>query len=44
MRGIDTEVRKSRKRIFKEVAKLAYDSENLIEFGAYNFFKFTKNC
>ena len=31
MRGIDTEVRKSRKRIFKEVAKLAYDSENLID-------------
>ena len=31
MRGIDTEVRKSRRRIFKEVAKLAYDSENLID-------------
>ena len=31
MRGIDTEVRKSRKRIFKEVAQLAYNSTNLID-------------
>ena len=29
MRGIDTEVRKVRRRIFTEVANLAYDSENL---------------
>jgi len=29
MRGIDTQVRKERRRIFKEVAKLAYESENL---------------
>ena len=29
MRGIDTQVRKNRKRIFKEVANLAYTSENL---------------
>lgn len=29
MRGIDTQVRKNRRRIFKEVASLAYDSENL---------------
>ncbi|MCR4788226.1 MAG: 4Fe-4S dicluster domain-containing protein [Lachnospiraceae bacterium] len=29
MRGIDTQVRKNRRRIFKEVAKLAYESENL---------------
>ncbi len=29
MRGIDTEVRKIRRRIFTEVANLAYDSENL---------------
>lgn len=30
MRGIDTEVRKSRRRIFTEVARLAYESDNLI--------------
>lgn len=30
MRGIDTQVRKNRRRIFKEVAKLAYTSEDLI--------------
>ena len=29
MRGIDTQVRKNRRRIFKEVANLAYTSENL---------------
>ena len=29
MRGIDTEVRKIRRRIFTEVSNLAYDSENL---------------
>ena len=29
MRGIDTQVRKNRRRIFKEVAALAYHSENL---------------
>ena len=29
MRGIDTQVRKNRRRIFKEVANLAYHSENL---------------
>ena len=29
MRGIDTQVRKNRRRIFKEVASLAYQSENL---------------
>ncbi len=27
MRGIDTQVRKNRRRIFKEVANLAYHSE-----------------
>ena len=31
MRGIDTQVRKNRRRIFKEVALLAYESENLID-------------
>ena len=31
MRGIDTEVRKVRRRIFKEVASLAYYSQNLID-------------
>ena len=31
MRGIDTQVRKNRRRIFKEVANLAYHSENLID-------------
>lgn len=31
MRGIDTEVRRTRRRIFKEVAELAYTSENLID-------------
>ena len=30
MRGIDTQVRKNRRRIFKEVANLAYHSEDLI--------------
>ena len=29
MRGIDTQVRKNRRRIFKEVSALAYESENL---------------
>ena len=29
MRGIDTQVRKNRRRIFKEVASLAYHSDNL---------------
>ena len=29
MRGIDTQVRKNRRRIFKEVADLAYHSQNL---------------
>lgn len=29
MRGIDTQVRKNRRRIFKEVANLAYESKNL---------------
>ena len=31
MRGIDTQVRKVRRRVFKEVANLAYTSENLID-------------
>ncbi len=31
MRGIDTQVRKVRRRVFKEVANLAYNSENLID-------------
>ena len=31
MRGIDTQVRKMRRRIFKEVASLAYNSTNLID-------------
>ncbi len=31
MRGIDTQVRKDRRRIFKEVALLAYESNNLID-------------
>lgn len=31
MRGIDTQVRKIRRRVFKEVASLAYHSENLID-------------
>lgn len=31
MRGIDTQVRKMRRRIFKEVANLAYNSNNLID-------------
>lgn len=30
-RGLDTEVRKTRKQIFKEVANLAYTSENIID-------------
>ena len=30
MRGIDTQVRQIRRRIFKEIAELAYESENLI--------------
>lgn len=29
MRGIDTQVRKNRRRIFKEISLLAYESENL---------------
>lgn len=31
MRGIETQVRKVRRRVFKEVANLAYHSENLID-------------
>lgn len=31
MRGIDTQVRKNRRRIFKEVANLAYHSTNLVD-------------
>ena len=31
MRGIDTQVRKIRRRVFKEIASLAYHSENLID-------------
>jgi len=31
MRGIDTQVRKERRRVFKEVANLAYNSTNLID-------------
>lgn len=31
MRGIETQVRKTRRRIFKEVAALAYQSDNLID-------------
>ena len=31
MRGIDTQVRKIRRRVFKEVANLAYTSNNLID-------------
>lgn len=31
MRGIDTQVRKTRRRIFKEVSNLAYNSTNLID-------------
>lgn len=31
MRGIDTQVRKVRRRVFKEVASIAYDSKNLID-------------
>lgn len=31
MRGIETQVRKVRRRVFKEVADLAYHSENLID-------------
>lgn len=31
MRGIETQVRKTRRRIFKEIAELAYHSENLID-------------
>lgn len=30
-RGLDTEVRKTRKQIFTEVARLAYNSENIID-------------
>ena len=29
MRGIDTQVRQIRRRVFKEIANLAYTSENL---------------
>ena len=32
MRGIDTQVRKIRRRVFKEVANLAYTSEDLINY------------
>ena len=31
MRGIDTQVRKMRRRVFKEIANLAYSSTNLID-------------
>ncbi len=31
MRGIETQVRKVRRRVFKEIADLAYHSENLID-------------
>ena len=31
MRGIETQVRKVRRRVFKEIAYLAYHSENLID-------------
>ena len=31
MRGIDTQVRKTRRAIFREVANLAYHSKNLRE-------------
>jgi len=31
MRGIDTQVRKNRRRIFKEIANLAYNSKNLVD-------------
>lgn len=31
MRGIDTQVRKIRRRVFKEIANLAYNSTNLID-------------
>ena len=31
MRGIETQVRKIRRRVFKEIASLAYYSENLID-------------
>lgn len=31
MRGIDTQVRRTRRRIFKEVSNLAYNSKNLID-------------
>ncbi|NTV78410.1 MAG: 4Fe-4S binding protein [Clostridiales bacterium] len=31
MRGIDTQVRKTRKNVFKEVANLAYHSKNLVD-------------
>ena len=31
MRGIDTQVRKTRRAIFREVANMAYNSTNLID-------------
>ena len=31
MRGIETQVRLTRRRIFKEIAELAYHSDNLID-------------
>ena len=31
MRGIDTQVRKMRRRVFKEIANLAYASTNLTD-------------
>ena len=31
MRGIETQVRKMRRRVFTEVARLAYESKNLID-------------
>ena len=33
MRGIDTPVRKMRREIFKEIAQLAYHSDNLNDDG-----------
>ena len=31
MRGIDTQVRKTRRAIFREVANMAYHSENIVD-------------
>lgn len=43
MRGIDTEVRKVRKRVFEEVANLAYHSTNLIDDMEALPYKIVKN-